>query len=139
MENQNYIGSNSNLAKGEYNDCTVRALAHSYTGSYKQAHKLLAEYGRESNKGMYRFLTVKALEDLGFVEMSEEELVNPANTRKGKYTAESFIKAHVGNDTGYNYYLFVNRHAIGVTAEGISDKDNFSGRKRIQKAFKIKK
>jgi len=139
MKNSNYT-CNTNLATTEYNDCTVRALAHTVTGDYEKAHIICADYGRQSSRGMNTLdLVYNMLPDLGFERMSDEELVNPGNTRKGRYTAESFMKAHVGKDTGYNYYLLTKGHAIGVTSEGISDHYNYSGRARIIHGFKIKK
>lgn len=139
MKNKNYI-CHTDLADNEYNDCTVRSLAHTLTGDYELAHNLCSQYGRLSSKGMNTFqLVTKMLPELGFESMSDEELVNPGNTRKGRYTIASFIKDFVGEDTGYNYYLITNCHAVGVTSEGISDSNNFSGRARIKWAFKIKK
>jgi len=139
MKNENYI-CNTDLANSEYNDCTVRALAHTVTGNYEKAHTICADYGRPSNRGMNTFqIVTKMLPELGFEKMSSEELVNPGNTRKGRYTVESFIKAHVGKDTGYSYYILTKDHAVGVTSEGISDHYNYSRRARIKWAFKIKK
>ena len=139
MKNSNYI-CNTDLATNEYNDCTVRALAHTVTGDYEKAHIICSDYGRPSSRGMNTFqLVTKMLPELGFERMTHEELVNPVNTRKGRYSVESFIKAHVGKDTGYNYYILTNCHAIGVTSEGISDHTNYSGRARITHGFKIKK
>ena len=139
MKNLNYI-CDSNLAITEYNDCTVRALAQTLTGNYEDAHVWCSQYGRQASRGMNMWsITREMLPALGFEKLTDEELINPNNSRKGRYTAESFINAHVGANTGYNYYLLVNGHAIGVDNEGISDSENFSGRKRIISAFKIKK
>lgn len=138
MKNLNYI-CNTNLAISETNDCTVRALAESLTKNYERAHNLCHAYGRTPGRGMSRWaVTMEMLPALGFIKLTDEELINPNNSRKGKFTAESFIKAHVGNQD-YNYYILVNGHAIGISANGISDGTNFSGRKRITYAFKIKK
>lgn len=139
MKNLNYI-CHTDLAITEYNDCTVRALAHTLTGDYELAHDTCSQYGRSPSRGMQRWaITHEMLPALGFERLTPEELVNPNNSRKGNFTAESFIKAHVGANTGYNYYLIVDGHAIGIDNEGISDSSNFSGRKRIISAFKIKK
>jgi hypothetical protein len=139
MGNQNYI-CHTDLANKEHNDCTVRSLAHTLTGDYELAHVTCSKYGRHSSRGMSTFeLVTKMLPELGFEAMLDEELVNPGNTRKGRYTVASFIKDFVGKDAGYNYYLITNRHAVGVTSEGISDSTNYSGRARIKWAFKIKK
>lgn len=139
MKNLNYI-CHSDLAIREYNDCTVRALAQTLTGDYELAHDTCSQFGRKPSRGMNVWtITREMLPTLGFEKLTPEELVNPNNSRKGNFTAESFIKAHVGANTGYNYYILVNGHAIGVDNDGISDSSNFSGRKRITHAFKIKK
>lgn len=139
MKNLNYI-CHSDLAITEYNDCTVRALAQTLTGDYELAHDICSQYGRPNSRGMNTWsLCREMLPALSFEKMTDEELINPGNSRKGRYTAESFIKDFVGKDTGYNYYLVTKNHAIGVTSEGISDSRNFSGRARLMYAFKIKK
>ena len=139
MENKNYI-KNSLLSFTEKNDCTVRALAQTFTKDYELAHDVCKQYGRTNGKGMRTIdLIYTMLPALGFEPMTNEELINPGNTRKGRYTAASFIKDFVDKESDYNYYIITNCHAIGVTTEGISDSSNFSGRARIKWAFKIKK
>ena len=50
--------SDSAIAKGETNDCVVRAFASSFDVSYDYAHKYVAdEFGRKPRKGTYGTIT----------------------------------------------------------------------------------
>ena len=57
----------SKLAKGETNDCVVRAFASSFEISYDRAHKYVAEnFGRKPRQGTYGTST-------GLVKMSDKK------------------------------------------------------------------
>ena len=120
----------------ENNHCAVRALATSLQITFEEADLITYTFGRQYQQGMNYNSVIDMLNSNGFIAMSDMELINPNNSRKGTYTAESFIKAKVGCPD-YNYYILVKGHAIGINHEGISDNANFSGRKRINRAFKI--
>ena len=77
----------SKLAKGETNDCVVRAFASAFEVSYDYAHKYIAnEFGRKPRKGTYSTATK-------LVNMSEElfkvngKKVYPVGKR---YTSDMF-------------------------------------------------
>ena len=120
----------------ENNHCAVRALATSLQITLEEADLITSKFGRQYQQGMNCGDVIDMVEANGFIQMDDLELINPNNSRKGTFTAESFIKAKVGCKY-FNYYILVKGHAIGINHEGISDRVNFSGRKRIQRAFKI--
>jgi putative heme iron utilization protein len=81
----------SAIAKGETNDCVVRAFASSFDVSYDYAHKYVAEeFGRKPRKGTYGTITT-------LVKMSDNSLkvngkkICPLGVRHNDYMLRSLM------------------------------------------------
>ena len=146
----------SNLAKGETNDCVVRAFASSFEVSYDYAHKYVAnEFGRKPRKGTYG--TASKLVEMAdnlfgvngkrvypvghrynswmFGSLSYDVKVKGVIKRRNM-TVGTFVKQ---NPKG-TFFVIVNRHAFTIK-DGvvIGNREDAIKTKRIMKsAFQIK-
>jgi len=146
----------SAIAKGETNDCVVRAFASSFDVSYDYAHKYVAdEFGRKPKKGTYGTITT-------LVKMSDNSLkvngkkIYPVGERhddhllrslmydvkvkgeikKRNMTVGTFVKQ---NPKG-TFFVLVRRHAFTIK-DGIvigNPEDAIKTKRPMRCAFEIK-
>lgn len=104
----------SSKAKGEHNDCTVKALTAATGLSYDQCHAALAKHGRKHRKGCH-FASVgkKAAADLGFLM---ETLPWDSYRAKTCITAERDRALRNGR-----YVLQVRRHVAAMIDGEVCD------------------
>tara|TARA_B100001094_G_scaffold216126_1_gene210233 strand:+ start:112 stop:591 length:480 start_codon:yes stop_codon:yes gene_type:complete len=121
------ITKGSILAKGETNDCVVRAVANAFNVSYDIAHKFASDnLGRKSRRGvMDVFGKIKGLGDVTF-KLFENTLFpetktfklkctsNPINTeykhKKVKFTVKTFCSKFSKG----TYIVLVKNHALTI-------------------------
>lgn len=148
--------SESKIAKGESNDCVVRAFASSFDVDYDFAHQYVADYfKREPRKGAYRVSS-------GMVKLSDnsvevngkrvytvgnrtndwliDSLTYPVKVKgfitKRKMTVGTFIK---NNPTG-TFFILVRGHAFTIK-DGVvigNYEDSIKKRRIMRCAFEIK-
>ena len=148
--------SESKTAKGETNDCVVRAFASAFEVSYDYAHKYVAdEFGRKPRKGTYGTITT-------LVKMSDNSLkvngkkIYPVGerhndhllrslmydvkvkgvTKKRNMTVGTFVKQ---NPKG-TFFVLVRRHAFTIK-DGVvigNPEDAIKTKRPMRCAFEIK-
>ena len=140
------VSNGSLLAKGEKNDCVVRACANAFNITYDIAHKFVAvEFKRKARKGTKNvFSTFSALgkvafdlfQDTLFPITKEYKLkcvnkpVNASYTHKQvAYTVKTFC-AQFSKGT---YIVLVNKHALVIKNGIVVDNPNnrFEGYRRV--------
>ena len=118
--------SQSKLAKGEDNDCVVRAFMMSLDLTYERAHKFVAtKLKRQNRKGTYTKLYLDNILNrqkngykmrlMGYHPKyawgtKMKKLINPTYKKETGYTVKSFMEQH---STGRDF-LIVKGHALAV-------------------------
>ena len=140
------VSNGSLIAKGEKNDCFVRACANAFNITYDVAHGFVAkEFKRKARKGTKGvFATCKALGKVSF-ELFKDSLFpvtkeynlkfvnNPINReythKKVAYTVKTF-SAMFNKGT---YVVLVNKHALTIKDGIVVDNPNnrFDGYRRV--------
>jgi len=138
------------IAKGESNDCVVRAISSSFKMHYDRAHEFVKEkFGRENRKGTKFFvggmrrmendgqdINLKSFESMGdqYGHMAYNVKVK-GEVVKRKMTTGTFIKKYpVGR-----YLVVVNGHAFSIiNGEVVGNEEDAKMKKRVIKhAFKV--
>jgi hypothetical protein len=142
--------SDSLLAKGEDNDCVVRAVASAFEVSYEIAHTWVAStFNRVPRKGTRRFSSIMHSLTEAFGKSIRDLRTSSIYFGKGMYTyykqygkinerhmtVLTFMRDHPFG----KYILVTKRHAFslidGVIVGTFSDPQRL--RKRLESAFKI--
>ena len=140
------VSNGSLIAKGEKNDCVVRACANAFNITYDIAHKFVAtEFKRKARKGTKAVfstfstlgkVTFDLFQDSLFPVTKEYKLkcvnkpVNASYTHKRvSYTVKTFC-ANYGIGT---YIVLVNKHALVIKDGIVVDNPNnrFNGYRRV--------
>ena len=144
------VSKGSLIAKGEKNDCVVRAIANAFNISYDVAHEFTAkEFKRKARKGTKAvFSTFKALGEVSF-ELFKDTLfpitkeyklkcvnkpINASYTHKRvNYTVKTFC-ANYGIGT---YIVLVNKHALVIKDGVVVDNGDmrFTGYRRVVESY----
>ena len=150
FQNGYNISNGSLLAKGEKNDCTVRAIANAFNVCYDTAHGFAADVlkrkARRGTKNTYlnlvkaKNVTFDLFSNTLFPETKTFKLsgkaspINPKYThKKVKYTVKTFCSSHnVGT-----YILLVKGHALCIKDGIVIDNSNyqFDGYRRPVMSF----
>ena len=148
--------SDSAIAKGETNDCVVRAFASSFDVSYDYAHRYVAdEFGRKPRKGTYGTVPtlVKMADSLFKVngkkvcligERKNNQMIGSlkydvtvkGETKKRNMTVCTFVKQ---NPKG-TFFVLVRRHAFTIK-DGVvigNPEDSIKTKRPMRCAFEIK-
>ena len=140
----------SSLAKGETNDCAVRAFANAFNITYDVAHQFTAkEFKRKARKGTQavyatlnklKSVTFDLFSDTLFPETKEYKLVcfdKPINTdythKKVKFTVKTFC-AKFSKGT---FIVLVNKHALTIKDGIVIDNPDmrFTGYRRVVESY----
>ena len=140
------VSNGSLIAKGEKNDCFVRACANAFNISYDVAHKFVAvEFKRKARKGTKNvFSTFSTLgkvafdlfQDTLFPITKEYKLkcvnkpINASYTHKRvNYTVKTFCAKYSKG----TYIVLVNKHALVIKNGIVVDNPNnrFDGYRRV--------
>jgi len=144
------VTNGSVLAKGEKNDCSVRAVANAFNVTYDVAHAFCSnELGRKAKrglKGMYSTLnalgsvTFDLFSNTLFPETKTYKLgcvskpINSDYTHKPvQYTVKTFC-ARFNKGT---YIVLVNKHALCIKGGIVVDNPNykFTGYRRVVESY----
>ena len=140
------IANGSLIAKGEKNDCVVRACANAFNITYDVAHKFVAsEFNRKARRGTKKvFNTFSTLGNVAF-DLFQDTLfpvtkeynlkcvnkpVNASYTHKRvNYTVKTFC-ARFNKGT---YIVLVYKHALVIKGGVVVDNDDmrFTGYRRV--------
>ena len=144
------VTNGSLLAKGEKNDCAVRAFANAFNITYDTAHKFTAETfkrkARRATKHMFGTLeklgsvTFDLFSNTLFPETKEYKLncthkpINPDYTHKPvQFTVKTFCAKY---NTG-TFIVLVNKHALTIKDGIVIDNPDmrFTGYRRVVESF----
>lgn len=120
--------SNSKVAKGETNDCTVKALMECMQIPYDRAHRMLRPYRRD-RKGCHMYQVLKYQRE--FIPLFSEE------TLPKKMTLGTFIKDYTRKAD--RYVVIVSGHAFCVADQKIYDGSQIGLGRKVQNVFRYKK
>ena len=150
FQNGYNVSNGSLLAKGEKNDCTVRAIANAFNVCYDTAHGFAADVlkrkARRGTKNTYlnlvkaKNVTFDLFSNTLFPETKTFKLsgkiapINPKYThKKVKYTVKTFCSTHnVGT-----YIVLVKGHSLCIKDGIVIDNSNyqFDGYRRPVMSF----
>ena len=161
FKNGYQVSGSSEIAKGEKNDCVVRAVANACDVSYAQAHKYCKDtFDRKKGKGTQLFtLLLKTNTEMVFDEVGQLDLFrngvkrnvqhlgdmpklggklfNPKyKHKKVAYTVKEFAQRF---NKG-NYILAVAKHALAIKDGVVVDNGNYQVggyRRVVESAFRI--
>jgi hypothetical protein len=151
------VSGSDQTAKGETNDCVVRAIANACDVNYSQAHKYVAEtFNRKKGEGTFNFMsTLDNVKEMTFDEVGQLDMFNDGITRKVKslghgpkqggelinpkykhkpvaYTVKAFAQRFKKG----NFIICVNKHALAINNGVVVDNGNyqFDGYRRVVEA-----
>lgn len=116
-------------AMNEHNDCSVIAVAIAFRMTYKEAHTIMAAFGRRNRHRFHTRNILPIAENFGFT-------VEPVNNLIQKSGAQYTPKT-IGNRLKKGYYLtFIRGHVFAVVNGEVHDWTN-GRRHRITEAYKV--
>jgi len=145
----------SPIAKGERNDCVVRAFASSFGVSYDYAHKYVKEnFGRKNREGTYgtvlkmkklsedrKQINYKKVKCLGTKsDTGIHDLRYPVKTKDGIVKREMTVGTFAKQNPVGTFFILVSRHAFTIK-DGvvIGNYEDSTKKKRVIKfAFEVK-
>ncbi len=144
------VSNGSLIAKGEKNDCFVRACANAFNITYDVAHKFVAtEFKRKARKGTKNvFSTFSALgkvafdlfQDSLFPITKEYKLKCVSNPVNASYTHKQVaytVKTFCASFSKGTYIVLVNKHALVIKNGIVVDNPNnrFDGYRRVVESY----
>ncbi len=144
------VSNGSLIAKGEKNDCVVRACANAFNITYDVAHKFVTvEFKRKARKGTKNvFSTFSALgkvafdlfQDSLFPITKEYKLKCVSNPVNASYTHKQVaytVKTFCAQFSKGTYIVLVNKHALVIKNGIVVDNPNnrFDGYRRVVESF----
>jgi hypothetical protein len=141
------IGYNESVtAKGERNDCVVRAIASTFSLKYDVAHKFVSdEFGRQPRKGTFGTSIKLSNRDniLGtkYKIIPKQDLKYPGSTRhqmnEGEPT-EITLNMFLEKYSKGKYLIIVKRHAFSIIDGVVVGNSNDGNRLRAKILFALK-
>jgi len=144
------ISNGSLLAKGEKNDCVVRALANAFNISYDVAHKFTAEtFKRKARKGTKKvYNTFKELGEVTF-ELFKDSLFPVTKEYKLKCVNKPINRSYTHKRVSYTvktfcakfskgtYIVLVHKHALVIRDGIVVDNADmrFTGYRRVVESY----
>jgi hypothetical protein len=144
------VSNGSLIAKGEKNDCVVRACANAFNISYDVAHKFVAvEFKRKARKGTKKvYSTFSALGKVAF-DLFQDSLFPITKEYKLKCVNKPVNKEYTHKQVAYTvktfcasfskgtYIVLVNKHALVIKNGIVVDNPNnrFDGYRRVVESY----
>jgi hypothetical protein len=141
------IGYNeSTIAKGERNDCVVRAIASTFGLEYNVAHKFVAdEFGREYRKGTYgtsaKLKARQHIHGIRYSTIPKENLTYPGSARhqsNGGKPTEITLSMFVEKYPKGKYLVIKKGHAFSVIDGVVVGNESDGNHLRVKIYFAIK-
>ena len=130
------------VARGEANDCGVKAVSLVCGISYQEAHALLASKGRKKRGGSPHGKTEEVITELGFkltpVEQTDISWKYPARYRLRQLTThhpDRFPQAWAGKAT---YLMFTRGHVLAII-DGVNHDWSRGRAKRCTRLYRVEK
>jgi uncharacterized Zn-binding protein involved in type VI secretion len=161
FENGYNVSGSSEIARGEKNDCVVRAVANACGVNYSQAHKYVADtFDRKPGKGVTGFnLIMKMNKEMRFDEVGQLDLFGGSSVRKVKHIGDSpkaggtlknpkykhkpvayTVKTFAQRYNKGNFILSVSGHALAVKNGHVVDNNNYQVdgyRRTVESAYQV--
>jgi hypothetical protein len=161
FENGYRVSGSSEIAKGEKNDCVVRAIANACDVSYDQAHKYCTEtFDRKKGKGTELFnLILRTNKEMTFDEVGQLDLFRNGITRNLKWLGDGpkqggdmcnpkynhkpvayTVKAFAQDFNKGNYIVGVRGHALAIKDGVVIDNGNYQYdgyRRVVEHAYQV--
>ena len=144
-------GYGSELAKGEKNDCFVRALASATEVNYDVAHKFTKDYfGRANGKGVYfTGATINPLEDKGlsignkdfdFKVLNKMRITNGYKLYGEMVYRQKTVKSFIKDNPKGTYIVGVAGHAFTIKDGTLIDNadEKFRPTRKVTSVFQLK-
>ena len=144
-------GYGSELAKGEKNDCFVRALASATEVNYDVAHKFTKDYfGRANGKGVYfTGATINPLEDKGlsignkdfdFKVLNKMRITNGYKLYGEMVYRQKTVKSFIKDNPKGTYIVGVAGHAFTIKDGTLIDNadEKFRPTRNVTSVFQLK-
>ena len=144
------VANGSLIAKGEKNDCVVRACANAFNVTYDIAHSFTAEtFKRKFRKGTYN--VYNALNELGNVtfdlfqdtlfpitkEYNLKAIKNPINRSYTHKKVSFTVKTFCSKFSKGTYIVIVHKHALCIKDGIVIDNGDmqFTGYRRVVESY----
>ena len=167
FKNGYQVSGSSETAKGETNDCVVRAIANACDVNYDQAHKYCVEtFNRKNGRGTKLFTTtLKSNSEMQFDEVGQLNMFQQGIRRTAKHIGDKpkmennknvggslinpkykhkevafTVKEFAQRFNKGNYILAVNKHALAIKNGVVVDNGNYQKggyRRVVESAFAI--
>ena len=161
FENGYQVSGSSEIAKGEKNDCAVRAIANACDVTYNQAHKYCIDtFDRKKGKGTQLFnALLKTNTEMKFEEVGQLDLFREGITRTIKHLGDGpkqggelvntkykhkpvayTVKAFAQKFNKGNYILCVSNHALAIKNGVVVDNGNYlydGYRRTVEAAYQV--
>jgi hypothetical protein len=144
-------GYGSELAKGEKNDCFVRALASATEVNYDVAHKFTKDYfGRANGKGVYfTGATINPLEEKGlslgnkdfdFKVLNKMRITNGYKLYGEMVYRQKTVKSFIKDNPKGTYIVGVAGHAFTIKDGTLIDNadEKFRPTRKVTSVFQLK-
>jgi hypothetical protein len=141
------IGYNeSTIAKGERNDCVVRAIASTFSLKYDVAHKFVAdEFERQPRKGTFatstRLKSRTNIMGINYNVVPKENLLYPGSARHqslGGKSTEVTLSIFLEKFPKGKYLVIVKGHAFSIIDGIVIGNNNDGSRLRAKILFALK-
>lgn len=141
------VGYNeSTIAKGEKNDCVVRAVASTFGLKYDVAHKFVAnEFGREPRKGTFgtsiKLSSRNNILGIKYQLVHKENLLYPGSDihqKKGGKPVNIPLRLFLERFPKGKYLVIVKCHAFSIIDGTVIGNDNDGNRLKAKILFAIK-
>ncbi len=141
------IGYNESvIAKGERNDCVVRAVASTFGLKYDVAHKFVAnEFGREPRKGTFGTTWKLSIRDnilgIKYKLVHKENLLYPGSDihqKKGGEPVNVPLRLFLERFPKGRYLVIVKGHAFSIIDGVVIGNDSDGSRLKAKILFAIK-
>ncbi len=138
----------SSIAKGETNDCVVRAIASTFGLPYDVSHKFVAdEFGRQNRKGTFgtipKLRERNNIQGIQYTTIPKEQLTYPGSARhqmNGGKPTEITLSMFIEKFPTGKYLVIIKGHAFSVVDSVVvgNAEDGKRLRAKIRFAIKVK-
>lgn len=132
INTNSYYSNRSELARGEWNDCAVRAIAYATEEKYETIHALAAQAGRQPNRGMRTFQMEDVLKKLYIgLEFNFSEFLRQSKWNRNQCPTLSQVLRMPKFQTGA-HVVVVKGHAYAIVDGQVAGNHKEGSRCRVE-------